>query len=338
MNNLVTAQFNLSDNSREISYLYFVLGENKYAVKINQVMEIIKLPKLDYPQRLSSNIVGIIDYNNFNINIVDIRFYLNLKVTPYNTSTHVLIVKTEENIMGIIIDKPEDIFVPDTTYSGNISAENGIIEKIYKKDDDFISIININSLENMIKTHQEQNNIDILSLFPKDEKSQEILEKRRKFLELKNNSDITKNIFSQNKYIVFSINKNLYCIDLDYSKEFVKDVPITPIPCDLNYIEGIISLRGDFITIVNLSEFINEEMQVNNEKNNIIVINFADYKVGIAVDEIHKIEDITPENILPQKDEKSDFIIGETIINDNIISIIDIKNILADERFFIEQD
>lgn len=340
MNELITIQNNNIVNNSEISYLYFDLGDNKYAIKIKNVVEILKLPQLEYPQKLHNNIVGLLNYNNFTINVIDLRFYLNIEVTPYSTSTHVLIAKTDEMIFGIIIDKPNEIFFLDKNISSNTSfvEENNIIESIYKKDSDMISVINLNFVEARIKSNLSQNDFDVLSLFPKDEKSKELLAKRKELILKKNNSNIATNIFSQEKYIVFSLNKNFYCINIDYTKEFVKNVNITSIPCNLSYIEGVICLRGDFYTIVNLSDFIGEDLSINKTKNNIIIIDFADYKVGIAVDEILGIEEISEESIISKKDDNSPFISGEAMVTENLYSVVDIKNLLADERFFIEQE
>ena len=84
------------------THLYFQIGKNSYAINTANVLEIMKLPALDYPQKLPNNIIGLLKYNNFVINIVDIRFYLNIEVTPYNSHHELLIVKTDEVIFGII--------------------------------------------------------------------------------------------------------------------------------------------------------------------------------------------------------------------------------------------
>ena len=61
------------------THLYFQIGKNKYAINTANVLEIMKLPALDYPQKLPNNIIGLLKYNNFVINVVDIRFYLNIE-------------------------------------------------------------------------------------------------------------------------------------------------------------------------------------------------------------------------------------------------------------------
>ena len=41
------------------THLYFQIGENKYAINTSNVLEIMKLPALDYPQKLPNNIIGL---------------------------------------------------------------------------------------------------------------------------------------------------------------------------------------------------------------------------------------------------------------------------------------
>ena len=55
------------------THLYFQIGKNKYAINTANVLEIMKLPALDYPQKLPNNIIGLLKYNNFVINVVDME-------------------------------------------------------------------------------------------------------------------------------------------------------------------------------------------------------------------------------------------------------------------------
>ena len=42
------------------THLYFRIGENKYAVNSDNVLEIMKLPALDYPQKLPMDSGGYV--------------------------------------------------------------------------------------------------------------------------------------------------------------------------------------------------------------------------------------------------------------------------------------
>ena len=153
------------------THLYFQIGANKYAINTTNILEIMKLPALDYPQKLPNNIIGLLKYNNFVINIVDIRFYLNIDVTPYDSNNELLIVKTDEVIFGIITDKVEGILPFDTALVDQIPFFDNkmVIESLYKYNTETIFIVNVYALENLLKRHDlELPEVDIPSLFPQD--------------------------------------------------------------------------------------------------------------------------------------------------------------------------
>lgn len=347
MNNLTTFYNSILDNNENL-YLYFKLGNNKYGVNIKNVVEIMKLPLLDYPQKLSNNIIGLLKYNNFTINVLDLRFYLDIKVTPYSISNHLLIVKTDETIFALIIDKVEDIISIDqskTEYLPSLTKEK-IIEFLYENENETLSAINLCSLENIIKQDTPSIEIDIPSLFPQDDDSQYAFMQRNLIIREKANTNLATNIFSQDNFISFSLGENIYCINLEYVKEFLKSQTITPIPCNFDYIAGIIVLRGDFVTVINTKKFLGIvdssecDEQISNaqpNKNNIIIIELSEYKFGFLVDQIFNIINI-PEDATKRKTSTRDkYILSEVIIDNKLYSILNIKNILSDEKFFIEE-
>lgn len=343
MNNLTTSYSNILDNNENL-YLHFSFGDNKYALNVKHVVEIMKLPLLDYPQKLPNNVIGLLNYNNFTINILDLRFYLNTTVTTYSTSNQLLIVNTDETLFGLIIDKVEDILPLDQSKIENFPAtsDDKIIDFLYKKDDETISVINITTIENIIRKGFPSKDIDIPALFPKDDDSQYEFKQRNLILQNKFNTDLATNVFSQDKFISFLLNENTYCINLEYVKEFLKNISITKIPCNFDYIVGITVLRGDFVTIINTKKFIGLNEEVDNkkyseDKNNIIIVEISDYKVGFLVDDIHNIINIPEELIKTNSQNQDKYILSEVIIDDKLYSILNIKNILSDEKFFIEE-
>lgn len=344
MNNLATFyNNNILDNNEDL-YLYFRLGDNKYAINIKQVVEIMKLPSLDYPQKLDNNIVGLLNYNNFTINVLDLRFYLNIKVTPYSVSNQLLVVKTDEAILGLLIDKVENIISLDPSKIEYFQSteEDKLIDFMYKEESGTISVINLSALENIIKHGVPSSDIDIPSLFPHDDDSRYKFMQRSQALIEKSNLNLVSNIFAQDKFISFSLDESNYCINLEYVKEFLKDVHITRIPCNLNYVAGVIALRGDFITIIDTKIFLGINENDSNtkslgNKNNIIILESPDFKMGFLVDKIFSIINIPEELMKKNPQNHNKHVLSEVILEDNLYTILDTKNILSDERFFIEE-
>lgn len=318
------------------THLYFQVGDNKYAVNTDNVLEIMKLPVLDYPQKLPNNIVGLLKYNNFVINIVDIRFYLNINVPKYSADNDLLIVKTDEVIFGIITDKIMGIMPFDTALMDQIPFVDNhmIIESLYKYNEETVFIVNIYSLETLLKTHNlDIPSVDILSLLPQDEASKEIMTKRAKDIVEKTALRLTAGSGHVNdKYISLNLNNDFYCISLDYIKEILNDTSITKVPGTPDFITGIINLRGDYITVVNLKKFLGLPDLGSKDKNPVIIINQNDLQIALLIDQVNELFD--SREIL-QDTSTDSYYKCEFIHDETLYTVLNIEKILSDKRLVI---
>ena len=317
------------------THLYFQVGNNKYAVNSANVLEIMKLPALDYPQKLPNNIVGLLKYNNFVINVIDIRFYLDIEVRPYTVHNVLLIVKTDELIYGIITDKVIGILPFDSVFVDAIpyADSNTVIDSLYKINNETIFIINIYSVENLLKKHQEWAKVEIPKLFPQDETSKAIMSKRT--LEVVNKSTMklaSSELHVKNKYISFNLNSNTYCIALDYVKEVLKDTSITNVPGTPDFIEGIMNLRGDYITVINLKNFLGLDAGVVAEKKPVIIIKCNELKLAFLIDKINELFEFQQDDI---NDLGDGYFSNEFIYNNTLYTILNVEKIASDKRIII---
>lgn len=346
MNNLTNRYNSELVENKSILYLSFTVGENKYAVPTENVLEIMKLPHLDYPQKLSNNVVGLLNYNNFTINVLDIRFYLDMKVTPYSVSNQLLIVKTDETFMGLIINRVDDIIPLDSSKVEHLTFSNEarLIDFLYRSENNSLAVLNLYALETLLKQGVQSADIDIPSLFPQDDESRYKFMQRNQELVEKTKLDLDKNLFTQDKFISFSLNGNFYCLNLNEVKEFLKNPVVTCVPGTPDYIGGIITLRGNFVTIIDLKNFLGlgdrGEGNLNAaDKSRIILVESADFQVGFLVDEIFSIIDISEDSINQNANRHANKnILSEVVIDDKFYTILNVKNILSDERFFIEEN
>ena len=318
------------------THLYFQIGDNKYAVNSDNVLEIMKLPALDYPQKLSNNIVGLLKYNNFVINILDIRFYLNTEVPSYTVHNELIIVKTDEIIFGIITDKVIGILPFDSAQMDAIPfADNKmIIESLYKYKHETIFIINIYALENLLKQHENHwAEVDILSLFPQDEESKSIMAKRTLAIADKSSLKLASGeLHAKNKYISFNLNADSYCIALDYVKEVLKDTSITNVPGIPDFIEGIMNLRGDYITVINLKKFLGLEAAAQPDKKPVIIIKCNELKLALLIDKINELFEFQESDLLEAGE---GYFTNEFIYNDTLYTVLNIDKITSDKRIII---
>ena len=318
------------------THLYFQIGKNKYAINTSNVLEIMKLPALDYPQKLPNNIIGLLKYNNFVINVVDIRFYLNIDVTSYDSHNELLIVKTDEVIFGIITDKVIGILPFDTALMDQIPFVDNkmIIESLYKFNNETIFIVNIYALENLLKRHDVvMPEVDILSLFPQDEISKLLMAKRTRSIAEKSSLRLASGeLHAKNKYISFNLNNDYYCIALDYVKEVLKDTTITNVPGTPDFIEGIMNLRGDYITVINLKKFLGLPENVITEKNPVVIIKCNELKLALLIDKINELFEYQ-ETI--QEEVSESYYANEFIYNKTLYTVLNIDKISSDKKIII---
>lgn len=318
------------------THLYFQIGKNQYAINTANVLEIMKLPALDYPQKLPNNIIGLLKYNNFVINVVDIRFYLNIDVTPYDSHNELLIVKTDEVIFGIVTDKIIGILPFDTALVDQIPFVDNkmIIESLYKFNNETIFIVNIYALENLLKQHDVvMPDVDILSLFPQDEKSKALMAKRTRSIAEKSSLRLSSGeLHAKNKYISFNLNNDFYCIALDYVKEVLKDTSITNVPGTPDFIEGIMNLRGDYITVINLKKFLSLPESNITDKKPVIIIKCNELKLALLIDKINELFEYQ-ESI--QEDSSESYYANEFIYNKTLYTVLNIDKISSDKKIII---
>ncbi len=318
------------------THLYFCVGDNKYAVNTDNVLEIMKLPELDYPQKLPNNIIGLLKYNNFVINVIDIRFYLNVKVPKYNINNELLIIKTDEIIFGVITDKVLGILPFDASKIDAIPFVDNktLVESLYKYNQETIFIINIYAIENILKQHEITNDIDILSLFPEDEVSKSIMKKRTQAIASKSSLKLASGeLHAKNKYISFNLSDDYYCIELSFVKEVLKDTTITRVPGTPAFIAGIMNLRGDYITVLNLKKFLNLPQNVKAlDKNPVIIVKCNELKLALLIDKINELFEFQQDETVENGD---GYYSQELVYNGLLYTVLNVDKITSDKKIII---
>ena len=318
------------------THLFFQIGDNKSAINTENILEIMKLPALDYPQKLPNNIVGLLKYNNFVINVVDIRFYLNINVPPYTTHNELLIVKTDEIIFGIVTDKVIGILPFDSSLMDAIPFVDSkmVIDSLYKYNQETIFFFFFYAIENLLKTHDNHwADVDILSLFPQDEESKSVMNKRTLAIADKSSLKLASGeLHVKNKYISFNLNNDSYCIALDFVKEVLKDTSITRVPGTPDFIEGIMNLRGDYITVVNLKKFLGLEVGKAPDKKPVIIIKCNELKLALLIDKINELFEFQ-ENEFAEQGEG--YYANEFIFNGVLYTKLNIDKISSDKRIIV---
>jgi purine-binding chemotaxis protein CheW len=280
------------------------------------------------------------------INVVDIRKIFSLEQKKYELTNKIIIVKGEESLFAIIVDKVTDFFNAIPSQIQRVMGENynNIIKTFYKIEEDIVNIINIPQLEETVKKSATiDNTTNYSALFPKDEESFCIMQKRRNDIAAIPEMNLETGFYGKDQYIIFRLYSHTYCIYSLFVKELIspKNYSITKIPYTPDFIKGIINLKGDFYTVINLKNFINiehEENTQNTKEAKLIVLDSTELKLAFLVDDIIDIINISEDYIEYKSDANLDklYIKAEAYIDNKVYNILNIEKLIGDERLYID--
>lgn len=328
-------------------HLCFNINDKTYSLNAKHVLEVTSLPLINSPQKLPEYVVGILNYNDLFINVVDIRKLFSLQQKKYELSNKIIIVKGEESLFAIIVDKVTDFFNAIPSQIQRVMGENynNIVKTFYKIDEDVINIINIQQLEETVKKSSSiDNTTNYAALFPSDEESFCIMQKRRNDIAAIPEMNLETNFYGKDQYIIFKLYSHTYCIYSLFVKELIspKNYSITKVPCTPDFIKGIINLKGDFYTVVDLKNFINieceEKSQQKTRESKLIVLDSTELKLAFLVDEIIDIINISEDYIKHKSNVNLDklYIKAEAYIENKVLNILNIEKLIGDERLYID--
>jgi len=141
----------------------------------------------------------------------------------------------------------------------------------------------------------------------------------------------------KDKYVTFQSGHEFFGIKIQYVNEIIVFQEITEIPECENYIKGLINLRGKIIPVVDVRLRFGQEPVAYTDRTCIIVLNVNDMVVGLIVERIAEVVEITEENILPAprigKADKAHHIFVQNIgkVGDTVKLLLDPDKLLNDE-------
>jgi purine-binding chemotaxis protein CheW len=129
--------------------------------------------------------------------------------------------------------------------------------------------------------------------------------------------------------IIFKLNDEQFAVETAKVQNITDMMQITRVPKAPEYIRGLINLRGNVISLLD----INLLLDVNKgdiDKQSIIIIKLQDEGVGIAVDQVDEVLEVDEEIIEKFEDSRGKtYIKGVINFKDRIVTLIDIDKLIS---------
>ncbi len=137
--------------------------------------------------------------------------------------------------------------------------------------------------------------------------------------------------------IVFHAGNEEFAVPISSVREIIKIGTITPIPNVFDFIKGIINVRGEIVTIIDIGTRFSLSKNKNVQPKHVVVTKQEDTLFGLLVDEVVEVLRIRQEDIQPSPSlitkmyEK--YIESIVTLNDRLIMVLDISKILSIKEF-----
>ncbi|WP_196591618.1 chemotaxis protein [Pectinatus frisingensis] len=136
--------------------------------------------------------------------------------------------------------------------------------------------------------------------------------------------------------VEFDIGEVHYGINVAKVREVITKVPVTAMPSAHPYVDGLFTLRGKAIPLVNLSRAI--KAKGSDDPKNIIVTEINNYTIGFLVDNVSRIHRISWENMEPAPEVGNEaMVVGVIKMPDKIVLLLDFERIIAEINTEINQ-
>jgi purine-binding chemotaxis protein CheW len=135
----------------------------------------------------------------------------------------------------------------------------------------------------------------------------------------------------QQRYLEFQLGTEHFGIPLLEVRELISIPETTPIPYTPKYIKGIMNLRGQVISVVDLrTKLAIKPNEVTNE-NAVVIVEFEGVILGLIVDAINRVIQAAPEQIKEIPEVKSetnkDYINGVFQNQNELTVLLNLKNL-----------
>ena len=100
----------------------------------------------------------------------------------------------------------------------------------------------------------------------------------------------------EEKFLIFRSSNILYAMSTEYVNEIFTSVDITKVPMVPDYIAGVINLRGAVVPIIDFRLLLG---RIPEEESCAIILTIEETSIGILVDSVDQMVDISRSAILP---------------------------------------
>lgn len=137
------------------------------------------------------------------------------------------------------------------------------------------------------------------------------------------------------KPVIFRLGSQNFGVDINLVQSIEREINVVRVPNSMNYISGIVNLRGEVIPAFSLRKKFGIDDAVGSigEDSTVIVNIPGSIKLALEVDEVLEIGDIDADSIVPMpalaKTEETGYLDRVANVNGELVILLDVEKLLS---------
>lgn len=140
----------------------------------------------------------------------------------------------------------------------------------------------------------------------------------------------------EKQVVVFKLANEEFGVDIASVREIIRYTEITQLPETPEYVEGVISLRGEVLPVIDLRKRFGIPSEKTTEQTRIIIVEMNGSLVGLIVDAVTEVLSLSAESIQPPPQSvaglRRGFLQGIGKLDDRLIIILRVDKILSSQE------
>lgn len=277
-----------SGAAQDLQLVNFRVDGQEYALPIERVQEIVVLPEelCQVPNR-ESHVLGVISLREQLLPVVSLRTFFNLPSVPFDEHNRVVVLSPGNDnekwpAVGLVVDSVKEVLrLP--------ASRVAPLPELLLSDADRIEISGICQLE------EGRRLVNILSpdkMFSEPELVQKLRESIAPDGEngMPDPQRAEAMLDVEEQFVVFRLHEEEYGVRVEEVQEILRaSEQFTHVPNAPPFIEGLASLRGTVLPVLNLRRRFGLAVQEFDERQRIIVLTVGQTRLGVIVDAVTEV-------------------------------------------------
>jgi len=280
------------------------IGDELYGFDADKIEQILEIPAITPVPLSDGSMLGIVVLSGKISQVLDLgRLIGSSEIDIKNDKARLLTLSNNEKDESFVIDEVLGILAVDENSFEENSDKNSFLMGFYKTDNEVVQVLDIEKLLTLISLDTfTPTKLDSLQNSDEDENNRETTEDFKRVL-------------------FFKAEDERFAIDIESLREliFVPD-EITPIAGSDAL--GMITLRDEVITLLDMNSLLGFSYKVPDEKSRALIAHFDGKSVALLVNEVEEVKTIKNLDLEPMPENMSNDMIEYIYKEDNGIASI----------------